>query len=137
MSLYEIRTYTLRVGSTREATQHYQEVGFPAIKKAGFDKHLVGYFFADTGTINQLVHIWRFEDDKDRRAFWARVFADKDFMEGFLPKFRPLIPVNGGEAFEPRALGAPSVRCTRRTWTRSSNNSICRIGFVAPPQESA
>jgi hypothetical protein len=51
----------------------------------------VGYFFADTGTINQLVHIWKFADDADRRAFWARLFADKDFMEGFVPRFRPLI----------------------------------------------
>jgi hypothetical protein len=41
----------------------------------------VGYFFADTGTINQLVHVWKFEDDNDRRAFRRRLFADKNFME--------------------------------------------------------
>jgi hypothetical protein len=91
MALYEMRTYTLFVGKMREATTHYQELGFPALKKGAYDKHLVGYFIADTGTINQLVHIWRFQDDADRRAFWARLFADKDFMEGFMPKFRPLI----------------------------------------------
>lgn len=45
---------------------------------------------ADTATINQLVHIWKFEDDADRREFWARLFADKDFMEGFMPHLRPL-----------------------------------------------
>jgi hypothetical protein len=37
------------------------------------------------------VHIWKFEDDADRREFWARLFADKDFMEGFMPHFPPLI----------------------------------------------
>ena len=91
MALYEMRTYTLHPGKMREATTHYQEIGFPALKKGGFDKYLVGYFIADTGMLNQLVHIWKFGDDADRRAFWARLFADKDFMEGFLPKFRLLL----------------------------------------------
>ena len=90
-TLYEMRTYTLHIGKMREATTHYQELGFPALKNGGYDEHLVGYFIADTGTLNQLVHIWRFKDDADRRAFWVRLFADKDFMEGFMPKFRPLL----------------------------------------------
>ena len=91
MALFEMRTYTLRPGTMGEATKHYQELGFPAVKRGGFDKNLVGYFIADTGMINQLIHIWKFDDDAERRAFWKRVFADKDFMEGFLPKFRPLL----------------------------------------------
>src|SRR5437867_1452438 len=91
MALYEMRTYTLHVGKMREATKLYQELGFPAIQKGGFDKHLVGYFLADSGTINQIVHMWKFSEDADRRAFWARLYADKDFMEGFIPKFRPLL----------------------------------------------
>ena len=33
--------------------------------------------------INQLVHLWEFNDDADRRAHWASVFANKDFVEGF------------------------------------------------------
>ena len=56
MALYELRTYTLYVGKMAEATKLYQELGFPALKKGGRDKKLVGYFQADTGTINQLVH---------------------------------------------------------------------------------
>jgi NIPSNAP len=87
MALYEMRTYTLRVGAMAEAVKLYQEL---ALQKGGHDKHLVGFFQADTGTINQLVHLWKFEDDADRRAHWAAVFANKDF-EGFASKFRPLI----------------------------------------------
>ncbi len=44
-----------------------------------------------TGTINQLIHLWKFDDDADRRAHWAAVFANKDFVEGFAAKFRPLL----------------------------------------------
>jgi NIPSNAP len=91
MPLYELRTYTLRVGTMAEAVKLYQEIGFPALQKGKHDKKLVGYFQADTGTINQLLHLWKFEDDGDRRARWTAVYANKDFVEGFASKFRPLL----------------------------------------------
>ena len=91
MALYELRTYTLYVGKMAEATRLYQQLGFPALAKGGHDKKLIGYFQGDTGTINQLVHLWKFDDDADRRAHWASVFANKDFVEGFAVKFRPLL----------------------------------------------
>ena len=77
MALYELRTYTLRVGAMAEAVKLYQELGFPALLKGGHDNHLVGYFQADTGTINQLVHLWKFENDADRRAHWAAVLRTR------------------------------------------------------------
>jgi hypothetical protein len=95
MALYELRTYTLRVGAMAEAVKLYQEIGLPALQRGGQDKKLVGYFQADTGTINQLVHLWKFEDDVNRRAHWAAVCANKDFVEGFVSKFRPLLMTRG------------------------------------------
>jgi len=71
MALYELRTYTLYVGKMAEVVKLYQEIGFPALQKGGQDKKLVGYFQGDTGMINQLVHLWKFDDDADRRAHWA------------------------------------------------------------------
>jgi NIPSNAP len=91
MPLYELRTYTLRVGTMTEAVKLYQGIGFPALQKGSHDKKLIGYFQADTGTINQIVHLWKFDDDADRRAHWAAVYANKDFVEGFASKFRPLL----------------------------------------------
>ena len=88
---YEMRTYQLYVGKMAEAVKLYQELGFPALQKGGHDKKLIGYFQGDTGMINQLVHLWKFDDDADRRAHWAAVFANKDFVEGFASKFRPLV----------------------------------------------
>ena len=54
MALYELRTYTLRVGAMAEAVKLYQEIGFPALQKGKHDKKLIGYFQGDTGTINQI-----------------------------------------------------------------------------------
>jgi hypothetical protein len=33
MALYELRTYTLRVGAMAEAVKLYQELGFPALQR--------------------------------------------------------------------------------------------------------
>ena len=44
MALYELRTYTLRVGAMAEAVKLYQELGFPALQRGGQDRKLVGYF---------------------------------------------------------------------------------------------
>ena len=90
MALFELRTYTLYVGKMREATQHYMELGWPALQKGGFDAKLVGYFTSDVGTINQLVHLWKFDDDADRRNHWTTLLADEAFL-AFAAHIRPLI----------------------------------------------
>jgi hypothetical protein len=101
MALYELRTYTLHVGKMAEAVKLYQEIGFPALQKGGQDKKLVGYFQSDTGTINQLPHLWKFDDDADRRAHWAAVFANKDFAS----KFRPLVMTQEVKLLHPAPWG--------------------------------
>lgn len=90
MALYEKRTYDITVGKMQEVIGLYQNEGFPALEAGGFSQNLVGYFISDTGPLNQLTHLWRFDDDAARRAFWKRLFADDDFM-AFAGKLRPLI----------------------------------------------
>ena len=115
MALYEMRTYTLYVGKMAEATKLYQELGFPALQKGGHDKKLIGYFQGDTGTINQLVHLWKFDDDADRRKHWAGVFANKDFVEGFASRFRPLVMSQEVKLLDGCALGSASLRSPSMT----------------------
>jgi hypothetical protein len=88
MALFELRTYTVIVGKMAEVTDHYTREGWPAL--ARHPPRLVGYFTGDVGAMNQLVHLWKFEDDADRRAFWSGVFADPAFM-AFAAKMRPLL----------------------------------------------
>jgi len=105
MALYEMRTYTLYTGKMAEAVELYQKFGYPAFEKGGHTDKLVGYFQGDTGMINQLVHIWKFDDDADRRKHWADVFSNKDFMEGFVPKFRPLVMTQEVKLMNPAPWG--------------------------------
>ena len=88
MALYELRTYTYQVGRRGEALKIYQEEAWPALE-GRFDDKLVGYFVTDVGTLNQLVHLWKFEDDADRRDHWARLLTDEAFL-AVAAKMRPL-----------------------------------------------
>lgn len=88
MAIFEKRTYDVTVGQMPEVIRLYEQEGWPAMVAGGHTDKLVGYFTSDTGRLHQLVHIWRFDDDGDRRAFWARLFADDEFMK-FAIKLRP------------------------------------------------
>jgi hypothetical protein len=89
-TIYEKRTYSVTVGQMAEVVRLYKTLGWPALEAGGFSKNLIGYFISDTGELHQLVHLWRFESDEDRRAFWKRLFEDKDFM-AFAAQIRPLV----------------------------------------------
>jgi hypothetical protein len=88
MAIYELRTYDVVVGKMAEVTELYRTEGWPAIEK--HPKKLVGYFTGDIGALNQLVHLWKFDDDADRRAFWKALFSDPQFM-AFAAKLRPML----------------------------------------------
>ncbi len=88
MALYELRTYTLQVGALNDVVKLYNNEGWPALEK--YQDKIVGYFTGDIGALNQLIHLWKFEDDADRRRHWAAVYEDADFM-AFARKLRPMI----------------------------------------------
>jgi NIPSNAP len=88
-TLYEKRTYSVTVGQMAEVVRLYSTLGYPALEAGGFSKKLIGYFISDTGELHQLVHLWRFDGDDDRRDFWKRLFADQAFM-AFAVQLRPL-----------------------------------------------
>ena len=90
MKIYEKRTYSVRVGKMQEILGHYRERAWPVLERDGFADNLVGYFVSDTGRLHQLVHLWRFEDDAARRAFWQRLYGNEDFM-AVAADLRPLI----------------------------------------------
>jgi hypothetical protein len=89
-TVYEKRTYDVTVGQMSEVIRLYSTLGYPALEAGGFSSKLVGYFISDTGELHQLVHLWKFDSDEDRRAHWKRLFEDADFM-AFAKQLRPLI----------------------------------------------
>ena len=95
-TIYEKRTYSVTVGQMSEVIRLYSTLGYPALEAGGFSKKLIGYFTSDTGELHQLMHLWRFDSDDDRRAFWKRLFEDQDFM-AFARQLRPLIKTQSNQ----------------------------------------
>lgn len=95
-TIYEKRTYSVTVGQMAEVIRLYSTLGYPALEAGGFSKKLIGYFTSDTGELHQLIHLWRFDSDDDRRAFWKRLFEDQDFM-AFAKQLRPLIKTQSNQ----------------------------------------
>ncbi len=88
MAIYEMRTYSVVVGKMSEVIELYKTLGWPAI--ARHPPRLCGYFTGDVGAMNQLVHLWKFENDEDRRTFWVGLFSDPAFL-AFAKLLRPLL----------------------------------------------
>jgi hypothetical protein len=90
MTIYEKRTYSVAIGQMPAVFQLYEEEGWPIIEASGLGKKVVGYFTSDTGEMNQLIYLLRFESDDDRREFWKRAYANQGVM-AFIRKLRPLL----------------------------------------------
>ena len=88
MNIFELRTYTLHVGKLSKAIKIYQDLGWPALQK--YKKNIIRYYIGDVGALNQIIHIWQFEDDNARRKLWKIIYKDKDFIK-FASEFRPLV----------------------------------------------
>jgi len=95
-TIYEKRTYSVTVGQMSEVIRLYSTLGWPALEAGGFARNLIGYFTSDTGELHQLIHLWRFDSDDDRRDFWKRLFADPAFM-AFAVQLRPLIKTQANQ----------------------------------------
>ncbi|AXY22289.1 MULTISPECIES: NIPSNAP family protein [Komagataeibacter] len=83
--IYEIRTYTLRAGGVAPYLKAVAEEGI-AIQQPHLGT-LIGYFFSDIGPLNQIVHIWAYQDLNDRTARRARLLQDPAWL-AFMPRIQ-------------------------------------------------
>lgn len=104
MPLYEKRTYSVTVGRMAEVVKLYSEVGWPLLEAAGSREYLIGYFTSDTGPLSQLIHLWRFADDADRREFWRRFSADEG-IQRFVSELRPMLQSQDVQLLHPAKWG--------------------------------
>jgi hypothetical protein len=103
---YEIRTYRLKNGAIPAYLRAVEETGIAIQKK--YLGTLVGYFFSEIGPINEIVHIWAFQNLDDREERRSRLMADADW-QAFLPKIRDLIEVAENKIMKPAAFSPAHV----------------------------
>ena len=81
--ILEERTYTIRTGLVQEYLELYEREGYTPHRKFLGDP--VGWFTTETGTLNRVVHMWRYESHADREERREKLYADKDWL-AFIPK---------------------------------------------------
>jgi hypothetical protein len=86
--LVEERIYTCHPGKVPQYLRMYEAEGF-AIQRPILG-NLVGYFTTELGPLNQVVHMWAYEDLQDRAARRARLLADPGW-QAYAPKVQPLV----------------------------------------------
>jgi hypothetical protein len=77
--LVELRRYTIAPGKLKDYLGVYREYGMPPQKR-----HIgepIGYFISEIGTLNQVVHLWAYEDYADRQKRRAACEADPDWQK--------------------------------------------------------
>ena len=107
--IVEQRTYTLKPGTVGEWMKRYQEEGLD-IQRPVLGT-LVGYFQTECGALNQVVHMWAFEDYADRERRRAALKAEPRWSK-YLATVTPLIVAQESRIlipapFSPYAHAAP------------------------------
>lgn len=87
--IYDFRMYTLKPGATPEYMAAVEEIALPIRKKYGVK--LAGWYYSEIGELNQVVHIWAFDDEAHMAEAKAKVARDPDWTGKYMPRVRPLI----------------------------------------------
>ena len=73
--IYEIRTYTLKPGQTPEYEKRF-EASLPARLKYS---ELAAFWHTEIGPLNQVIHVWPYEDLQQRAEIRARAAKEPDW----------------------------------------------------------
>ena len=84
--IYEMRVYTLRPGKVREFEALFESEALPAIQK--YSK-LIGWWSTEIGPLNEVVHIWAYDDLDHRERKRSAQGADPQ-VQAFRAKVQPM-----------------------------------------------
>jgi hypothetical protein len=115
--IYEFRTYTLHPRTLPEFLKRWTDVLEPRLKLSP----LAAFWYTEIGPLNQVIHVWPYENALERSKIRAAVVKDKiwppptsEFIAEMkseifepLPYSPPMLPSNDGPYFEMRSYTLP------------------------------
>ena len=105
--IYELRTYTLRPGSTPTVAMNAGTVARD-IRGDDYGK-LEGYWLTEIGPLNQVMHLWSYESLNDRQKLRDALGKNSDWTGKYLPLILPHLLRQDIRLLQPlRALEAPA-----------------------------
>jgi len=95
------RTYTLKPGAVPEYVRLFEEFGLPVqMKHLG---NLLGYYTSVIGPVNQVVHLWGYEDLADMERRRAARDADPAWAE-YRKKTREFVMYQENKILKPASF---------------------------------
>lgn len=85
--IYELRTYTAKPGTIPAILKANEEVARP-VRGDNYGK-LEGYWYTDIGPVNQVMHLWSFDDLVERERLRAELGALPAWGKEYVPLIRP------------------------------------------------
>jgi hypothetical protein len=85
--VYEMRVYTLQPGKTAAFQELIEKEALPIISK--YSK-LVGWWSTEIGALNEVVHIWAYEDMNHRERS-RKAQGEDTQLQAFRPKAQAMI----------------------------------------------
>lgn len=97
--IYELRTYTLMPGKQNEYLKLSGEIG----RKVRGDNYgkLEGSWTTEFGTLNQYVHLWRYEDLNERERLRVELAKNDAWTKEYVPKIRVLMLAQENKILSP------------------------------------
>jgi hypothetical protein len=95
------RTYGTRPGKLQEFIDTFAARGLPLYMR--YCGTLLGYYTSESGTLNQVVHLWGYTDVTDRDNRRAALARDPEW-QGFLEVALPLLVSQESRILRPTAF---------------------------------
>lgn len=96
--IVEQRTYTIVAGGIPKYMEHYENEGFAI--QGPILGNLVGWYFTEFGPLNQIIHMWGYDNYAERERRRAELGQNDDWKV-FLTKIRPLILAQENKILSP------------------------------------
>ena len=79
--IYELRTYTTAPGKALHYLELFRTTGLPLVTR-----HLpmLGYWLSDVGPLNQIVHLWAYDDFNHRMRCRAGLAGETEWQRAFI-----------------------------------------------------
>jgi hypothetical protein len=99
--IVEERIYTCHCGKAQQYVKMYEAEGL-AIQRPILG-NLLGYFTTELGELNQVVHLWAYENFEDRAARRKKLLTNPEWM-AYAAKVQPLVLTQQNKILIPAAF---------------------------------
>ena len=87
--IYDFRVYTLKPGATEDYRAGVKELSLPIRQRHGVA--LAGWYWSEIGALNQVVHIWGYENAKHMEEAKHAFHTDPEWTGKYIPRAQGLV----------------------------------------------